>query len=1067
MIDYRTRFPVLLAAMAVLVLSVFAVVVMAEDKTPAPGDTYSPYVSEEQGFDGWYFMAAPENTDFLEYLPFYADGRWWAGENNFQMGSHADNQIHPGLNYDAVLAWEAPASGSVTVSFPGGIGVNDSSSVERPGDGVTFGVFYQDDTGIRTLLGMTDIGNGEVREQDDITLDVRAGALILFRCGNGHDHYMDYDGTYLAPEITYNTVGGGDALNKSLLPLQPGEKYPVSIGDPRAPDGTPWVLTDEAYEIDASQSGSVIDVGKTFENTEILISASDVAVTNLTVWGGRVIVTGTRVTLVDSTVDAPLEVTGAGFFAQHCDLSSVTLSGTDAAAARCSISGTVSLTGKNQTLYGCSISGGVTVSGASDVSVIANDFAMGAAAEITGAAYVNLSDNTQAGGALPDGFWRYDAREALWGSDLPGVMEASGEDYVGADTSRLPQNDNTRFSDSIVRESIYYNGAFVPLSVYLSSVGAAYEEVILPAGIYENVPPLSILAQNRLTVAAYGVLARFESYTSTALAISQSDGVAVRGLTVDHMRAANAQGTVLSVSGNKVIWQPDQGYGFDITDTTLFAPEGAALAFREGETLPFADYSMTNRTKNDDGTVTILQATELGAGDRLTFRGRAAHVCTINYAGTVTFADVTVWGGSGFAFSGWEGEGRITMSRCLVVPGPKPEGAEEERMLSTCDASHFSNMRIGPVMEDCVFTDMTDDGTNINGHYMMTSSYDAATRTFTVRDSFEVTTGTYSSQTSGVAVGDRIRVLTADYQFICDTVAQTTADNGTLRIADAPDLPSEKMILQNLDRQSNDFVIRNCVVERIRSRGLLIKAGEGIIAHCTLRDIRMSGILVKPESHQWPEFGFAENLVIRNNHIIGTGYAAPTDNLHAAINVSGDGGHSADPTFQLHRSIVIEGNLIENRRNECAVKIAHAYDVTVKNNTFTARDISVHAKPDEDVQQPVTVISATNVELTGNTWPASARGVAEIKTATTNIWGEDIGVENNPPETEPPETETAPAVTITDSVSDALEIIGGADGPAAIFVAGSYMKIVVIVFAFIAVLCIVGGLIFRNRAQKK
>ena len=487
MMKYKTGLTVLLTAMTVLFLSAFAVSASAADTETAAGDTFSPYVSEEQGLDGWHFMAAPENTDFLEYLPCYADGRWWAGENNFQMGMHADSQIHPGLNYDAVLAWEAPASGSVTVSFPGGIGVNDSSSVERPGDGVTFGVFYQDDTGIRELLGMTDIGNGEVFAQDDITLDVRAGALILFRCGNGHDHYMDYDGTYLAPEITYNTVGGGDALSVSLLPLQPGEKHPVSIGDPRSPDGAPWVLTDETYEIDASQSGSVINIGKTFENTEILITASDVAVTDLTVSGGSVTVVGSRVTLVDSTVDAPLVVSGAGFFAQHCDLASVTFSAADAAAARCAVSDTVFLTGKNQTLYGCSISGGVIVSGASDVSVIANDFADGAAAEITGSAYVNLTDNTQAGAALPDGFWKYDARDALWGSDLPGVMDASGGDYAGADTSRLPQNDNTRFSDSVVRENIYYNGEFVPLSVYLprsaTQTGSATPDApkVLPA----------------------------------------------------------------------------------------------------------------------------------------------------------------------------------------------------------------------------------------------------------------------------------------------------------------------------------------------------------------------------------------------------------------------------------------------------------------------------------------------------------------------------------------------------------------------------------------------------------
>ena len=142
-------------------------------------------------------MSSPENTDVLEYMPSYTGVNWWAGENNYQMGVHSEDHIHPGLNNDAVLVYKVPATGNVTVSFPGGVSVNDSSWADRPGDGVTFGVFYRDDTAVHTLLPMTDIGNGETYTPSAITVDVRAGGLLLFRCGNGHDHYMDYDNTYM------------------------------------------------------------------------------------------------------------------------------------------------------------------------------------------------------------------------------------------------------------------------------------------------------------------------------------------------------------------------------------------------------------------------------------------------------------------------------------------------------------------------------------------------------------------------------------------------------------------------------------------------------------------------------------------------------------------------------------------------------------------------------------------------------------------------------------------------------------------------------------------------------
>ncbi len=1047
--------------LAVLLLTVMLGLSVAADDAVGDGDRFYALVTETQGEDGWYYMAAPEGTDFWEYMPAYIGDKWWAGENNFQMGMHEQDHIHPGLNYDAVLAFMAPVSGNVTVSIPGGAEVNDSSSVERPGDGVTIGVFYQDDSGVQTLLPMTDVGNGERLDIDDITLDVRAGALLLFRCGNGHDHYMDYDNTYFAPEITYNSVSEDGAVTKKLLPAKPGEKQPVSVGCGTIHTDNPTIVTGTTYEIGADKSGTVLSLADVqTDGAAVIISASDVAITDFAVNGGSVTVTGERVTMVNCAISAPMTIEGIGFFAQNCDFADVTVTGGDTVIARSSIAGGVSLTGRNQTLYGNVLTGSLSITDASDVSVIANTVKGGGV--IAQSKYINLTDNTSDNADI----WQYDDRATIWGTDLPGALDDTA--YAGVDTSRLPQNNNDRFAQSTARTLVYYNGEFVQPNVYLLSAGANYEEVIFPAGIYENLPQFSVVSQENITVAAYGMCAKFASYTTAAVAVSQSDNIKILGMTIDHMLSANAQGTVISNSDGKLIWQPDAGYACEITNESLYAKTGASLGFKAGEKLPYADQSMPDRQKNADGTYTLTVDSPLTAGDRLTFRGLASHVCTINYAGAVTFVDVTIWGGSGFAFSGWMGEDRVTLSRCIVTPGPKPATATEDRMLSTCDASHFSNMRIGPVMEDCVFTDMTDDGTNINGHYMMTSAYDADSNTFTVDPDFDVATGNYTSHTDGVAVGDRIRILTLDYAWIGDTTAASSADNGTIRLADRFEGMTNRVILQNLDRQSNDFAIRNCVVERIRSRGLLIKGTDGIIEHCTIRDVRMSGILVKPESHEWPEFGFAQNLMIRNNHIIGTGYAAPTNGLHAAINISGDAEQSDDPTYQMHRNITVEGNFIENRRNETAIKVSHALGVSVKNNVITARDSSVHGDPANDVAIPITVISATNVEISGNTVPASARGYAELKSKTNNIWGTDLGTENAPvavTDPKPIPTETEAVTTEPDlTESEAIEVIGGADGPTAIITTGSllwlWIAAAVLVFAIVIT---VGVLVIKKK----
>ncbi len=1010
--NFTVKKIILLALSLGMAVAVALPALTASADEPFQLDTvYTPNVTGTQGLGGWYYLTALENSNRFAYMPTFTEGRWWADVNDYQMGAHAASTIHPGLNYDAVLAFELPASGRVTVTIPSGVNVNDSTAAERPGDGVTFGVFYQDDVGMHELLPMTVIGNGQSLFIDPITLDVRAGGLILFRCGNGNNHYMDYDGTYMVPEITYNSVEEGGELPESLLPTAQGERRPITVGSAISKTEASQRITDAVYEIGSDRSGSVISLADVeIVGAEVVINASDVAITDLRINGGRVLVKGERVTLENCAVSAPVSIEGAGFFALNCDFSEITVLGGDTVIAR-SVIGDISLSGKNQTLYGNEICGKLYITDASNVSIVANRFAADSKTSIGKSMYINLSDNTVDGNAVPTDFWQYDERLNLWGSDLSGVLE--GTDYVGADQSRLPQNDTARFAESTLRTKVYYDGQFVSPDLYMMAVGADCEEVIFPAGIYENLPPFSLSVKDNLTVSAYGMYAKFASYTSTAVAVSGGGSTRILGITIDHMLPSNAQGTVIATeAGGKVIWKPDDGYVCDITDTSLYALDGHALVFKAGEDLPYADCNTSARVKNEDGSYTVTVNTTLNVGDRMSFRGVAAHVCSINSAGAVTFADVTVWGGSGFAFSGWMGEDRITLSRCMVVPGPKPDGATMERLHSTCDASHFTNMRVGPVLEDCVFTDMTDDGTNINGNYMISSDYDPETRTFTIAPQISVVTGTYAVTVHGVAVGDRIRLLSPWYGLIGETVAESTADDGRLRVADHFEFDFDNVIIQNLDRQSVGFAIRNCVVERIRSRGLLIKSSDGIIEHCTIRDTRMSGIHVKPESHEWPEFGFAENLIIRNNRIVGTGYAGAYNTLYSPILVSGDGATADEPIYRLHKDILIEGNSIEERCCSTAIYLSHLQNSVVRNNVVSAGNADVLGV-DGDMSEPLMIVSSNNVEFSGNIVPDAAEGIVRVRKGCSDIGGTDVAAENDPVPTDPPQTEvTTEATTV-------------------------------------------------------
>ena len=238
-------------------------------------------------------------------------------------------------------------------------------------------------------------------------------------------------------------------------------------------------------------------------------------------------------TLEDCSFDgAETVVTGKGFFAVRCNFGELDLTAgaADAEAARCAIGGAVSLGGRNQVLYGNRCAS-VRAEGASNLSVVKN---AGDSISLKNVSLANLSGNAWNGEIL------YDDRAELWGSDLPGVLD--GQEHAGADPSRLPHSDKTRFESSVVREKVYRHGEFVSLNqAVASAAGSADEELVLPAGVYLNVEPISFTDRRGFTLAAYGVLARFKSYTATAVGIARCDRLAAEGVTIDHMRVANAQ----------------------------------------------------------------------------------------------------------------------------------------------------------------------------------------------------------------------------------------------------------------------------------------------------------------------------------------------------------------------------------------------------------------------------------------------------------------------------------------------------------------------------------------------
>ncbi len=594
---------------------------------------------------------------------------------------------------------------------------------------------------------------------------------------------------------------------------------------------------------------------------------------------------------------------------------------------------------------------------------------------LSGVSHALVTGNT-GGGRVPE-VVRTDSTP-VYGGDIPGEgTSPAGTPQAGADESRLPSVSPARFKDMQVRNLIPSGGKTVTADYYITKLIEKGGEVIIPPGVYSLTSPLYIADTEDLRIYAYGVLFVYKDSSKQALSLRNSKNIAIRGLTVDFASVPNAQGTVLSAEGGKIVWKSDEGYGFDLTDKARFTPEAAAEGFRFGSMLPFCDlYGINKNTiKNADGTFTLDSAAALEPGDKLTFRGNFAHVIYAEGCSGVLLEDVTLWGGSGFGFCEVAGEGGSLLSRVLMTPGPKPEGAAAERMLSVCDATHCTNMRRGITVRDCLFEYMTDDGTNVNGTYGLIGGYDATTGIVS-----------YNADTMpAVLAGDRIWIMTTDGRFLLDTKAVTAGNGGKVKIAGTFTLPAgESAFIENVSANGAGFLFENTLIRGNRSRGLVIKSTNGTVTRCTIDSSGMTGLLLKPEiSDNWGECGFTENVVLSCNRIVNTGYFDPGSDAQSAIAVRTDLA-APDESYFSHRNITVEGNLIEGYHGGYAVCLRGVAGASVTGNVIGQRGAAVSGPP-------LYLSGCDSVRVEGNSFAPLADGI-KIKTAgkVTGLTGDDI-----------------------------------------------------------------------------
>lgn len=470
-----------------------------------------------------------------------------------------------------------------------------------------------------------------------------------------------------------------------------------------------------------------------------------------------------------------------------------------------------------------------------------------------------------------------------------------------------------------------------------------------------------------------------------AIGLHRCSGVTLEGLTVDYDPLPFTQGEVIAAAedGNSIDVKIHAGYPkkpyarIDIIDPkTRFRKKG--MPFLWGTKAEMVGEDVV-RVKRDD----IAKAAKPGDLASLSTGQEmgAPHGISIDGCERMVLKNVTVHSAPGMGILEADGEGGSSFIGCKIVPGPKPAGATEERLLSSSwDAFQSKTIRKGPLIENCEISHAGDDSWSVQSSDFLVLKSDGHAMVLASRDEF----------TDGVQNGDRLRagVDGPEWKITSRKVAPRNeaglAPEVLEKLTDAKSWDlwkvSPKCIMLTLDKASGlkagdsvyspdrmgqGFIFR---YNRVHSPGrILLKAG-GLMEGNTLETPH--ALIVCPELPGAAAAGI-EDLVIRENVIRHAGWfcAAPWSSQAGVISLTATGSDNELRLAPVYKNVVIEGNVVEGGLGPHLV-VSSAKGLAVRNNRFVSP--LTEASPDTGASYKIPkdavvwISKSTDVKYEGN-----------------------------------------------------------------------------------------------------
>jgi hypothetical protein len=461
-------------------------------------------------------------------------------------------------------------------------------------------------------------------------------------------------------------------------------------------------------------------------------------------------------------------------------------------------------------------------------------------------------------------------------------------------------------------------------------------DITINPGSYD-LPPVSgsdtiWLAQwQDATVHATGVTLIFEGLNQRPVHLIRCTNVTWDGGTFRFAHPAFTQGRIVALGsdaqGPYYDWQVDAGYTtkleeswhcFDIVDQKTRKLKVGTSDWFPASMTPFAEglfrlHYATNHQPNL--AVKDWLVTRAPAGTTIVHVD-SCHACALKNVALQN---------AGFGAFFESGGGSNHYLRCRVGPGPRPSGATEDELVG-CGADGFHSVETdaGPDIEDCAFNGVfLDDCIAIHGTFGRITEADGASLTI-------------SAPHPAFAVGDAVRITDTHGLFVLanctavedgpDRSVRITLDHNpgvTLRPGEETDKTGGTRVYVPA-RCGQGYKILRCHLGDTRSRGILVKADNGLIENCTIEDTSMSGVSIGPE-FWWNEAGYCWNVTVTHNTFRGCNRE---NGDQAAVWVHGDGAMG-------NRNITIQENSFDSCYGHAIMRVNQTDGATIAENRIS------------------------------------------------------------------------------------------------------------------------------------